>query len=107
MAIYFEPSSGVGSSSAELIEHAPHADSEEIIAVGRCQRRNGRRAAAKERVRVARPNDAIPAGTCSQCGCVGNHPRLEDCVEALRDWVAELTCAEIRAGVKKPRKKEA
>ncbi len=103
MAIYFEPSSGVGNSTAALIDHALHADSEEIVAAGKKPRGTGRPPGKFYRTATAHPNEAVPAGTCSQCGCVGDHPTLEDCVDALRDWVAELTCAEVRVG--KPRRR--
>ena len=102
MATYFEPTSGVGNSTAELIDHAPNADVEELA--GRRGKARAQRAPVERRTArffrqaIARPEDGIPAGTCARCGCVGNHAKLEDCVDALRDWIAELTCAEVRTG---------
>src|SRR5258706_14077671 len=98
MALYLEESSMIGNSTAALIDHALHADSAEIAAAGKKPRGTYRRPGKFCRTATAHPNEAIPAGTCTQCGCVGDHPTLEDCVDALRDWVAELTCAEVRVG---------
>jgi hypothetical protein len=90
MALYLEESSMIGNSTAALIDHAPHAEAEEMIAVGRCQRRNGR-AAGRKSTAVAQPKDAIPAGQCPRCGCIADHRTRDECIDQLRDLIAELT----------------
>jgi hypothetical protein len=97
MAIYFEPSSGIGNSTAALIDHAPYADIEQLAAANRKPRRSGRCTARFFRQAEARPQDAIPAGQCPRCGCIAVHATPKDCIDQLRDELAEATGAELRA----------
>ena len=100
MALYSEPGSGVGNSSAALIDAASHADSlEQIRAVRRKARRRRAPAASHE------ATDEIPLGTCRRCGCIAEHATSEDCIDYLRDLIADLTCAELQGRVKRQRKK--
>jgi hypothetical protein len=91
MAIYNEPGSMIGNSSAALIEHALHADTEQLVAASRCQRRIGRRAVARKPASPAQPEDAIPPGICPRCGCIADHATQADCIDHLRDLIADLT----------------
>jgi len=91
MGLYSEPGSMIGNSSAALIDHAPHADTEQLAAASRCQRRIGRRAVARKPASPAQPKDAIPTGTCPRCGCIAYHATPTDCIDQLRDLIADLT----------------
>jgi hypothetical protein len=91
MAFYLEESSMIGNSSAALIDHAPHADTEQLAAASRCQRRIGRRAVARKPASPAQPKDAIPPGICPRCGCIADHATPADCIDHLRDLIADLT----------------
>ena len=96
MGLYLEESSMVGNSTAMLLDHAPHADSEELAAIEKKPRRCSRRTARFSRDAAARPKDAIPAGQCPRCGCIAQHATPEDCIDQLRDELAEATGAELR-----------
>jgi len=101
MGLYLEESSTIDSSSSVLIEPAPSA--EQIGAAGKPPR-HGRRGTGKFfRQGTARPEDAIPPGTCARCGRIADHATSEDCIEQLRDEIADLTNAELRVG--KPRRR--
>ena len=97
MAIYFERSSGVGNSAAASVDDAPQADAEPMAAAGRKPRRLGVPKKLARAAPSAHPEDAIPAGQCPRCGCIADHATPKDCIDQLRDELAEATGAELRA----------
>jgi hypothetical protein len=81
MGLYLEESSMVDSSISALIE--PTLSAEQIRAAVKTPR-YGRRGAGKFfRQGTARPEDAIPPGTCPRCGRVADHATSEDCIEQV------------------------
>src|SRR5690349_12306135 len=93
MALYSEPSSMIRTSSVMCAERSPApADM---------------RLAGPARIDPPGPSDALKAGTCRRCGCVARpaHAAPGDCIDALREALAELTSGEVRR-IGRPPKRE-
>jgi hypothetical protein len=61
---------------------------------------SGRMAREKQAVKIDPPrhSDALPAGTCLRCGCktVKAHADANDCINALRETLADVWSGEVR-----------
>ena len=86
MALYSEPTSMMRSSMSMCVDAAPNA--------------SGRMAREKHAVKVEppRPSDAMKSGTCLRCGCKTGtaHASPNECIDALREALAEVYSGEVR-----------
>jgi hypothetical protein len=86
MALYSEPTSMMRSSMSMCVDAAPNV--------------SGRMAREKHAVKVEppRPSDAMKSGTCLRCGCKTGtaHAGPGDCIDALREALAEVYSGEVR-----------
>ena len=54
---------------------------------------------------TARPKDKVPAGTCAGCGFVAEHRKPADCIEFLRDLLAERSGVDLAQLATEPKKR--
>jgi hypothetical protein len=50
----------------------------------------------------ARKKDALGQGTCQRCGILGEHATAGDCIEALRDALADVLAGELKRHERAP-----
>jgi hypothetical protein len=87
MALRIEPRSMVGSAAQQCADAALWADPNELALVWakkNAQPKRPRKLPAPQR------GDGLKPGTCPRCGLRGPHANARECIDALRDKLAEL-----------------
>jgi hypothetical protein len=91
MALYSEPSSMTGSTGRMCVDRAPKLSGRASV-----DSHNHQTDYSAARTGPPRAGDALRAGTCRRCGCVGLHATADVCIEALREALAEVWGGEVR-----------
>ena len=60
----------------------------------------GGHATARYKLVPPHPTDVLPAGLCVRCGIVAQHGTASDCIDALRDKLADVTGSDV-SGLKR------
>lgn len=83
MATYSEPCSMIGSSSRMCADRSPAP---------------AKSSAGSPRIDPPRRAEGLRPGTCLRCGCATGtaHAHANDCIDALREALAEVCSGEVR-----------
>src|ERR1700676_4135872 len=102
MGLHSEPSSMMGTGGAMCVHHAPNVHQESASVDSRKHATDYSTA----KTGPARHGDALRAGTCRRCGCVTDtaHAEPSDCIDALRETIAEIWAGEVRKHGRGPSK---